>query len=59
MVAVALGVPNDTSEKFLERVEDAVAPLVATTANIIDDALLLVDNFPDEVEGPTDPPPSP
>lgn len=56
---MALGVPEDTSDKALERAEDAVAPLVAAATNIMDDALLLVDDFPDEVEGPTAPPASP
>ena len=44
-----LGVPEDTFE-------DAVAPLVAATVNMIDDALLLVDNNPDEVCGLATPP---
>lgn len=57
--AVALGIPKDTSDKALETAEDTVAPLVAAAMNIIDDASLLVDDFPDEVEGPAAPPSSP
>jgi hypothetical protein len=55
---VALGVPEDTFDKALERAKDAVAPLVAATVNIIDDVSLLVDDDPDEAEGPAVPPTS-
>ena len=42
----ALGVPEDTSDEALERVEDTIMPLVVTAANIIDDASLLVMTSP-------------
>lgn len=57
--AVALGVPEDTSDRALEVAEDAMAPLVATVANIVDDGSLLVDEYPDEEGAPTNPPASP
>lgn len=56
---MALGVPKDTSNKALERAVDAVAPLVAAVTSIVDDALLLVNEYPDEVDGPAAPPASP
>lgn len=59
MGVVALGVPEDTFDKALERAKDAVASLVAAAVNIIDDASLLVDDYLDEVEGPAAPPDSP
>lgn len=49
---MALGVPEDTSDRALEEAEDTVAPLVATAVNIIDDMSLLVDEYLDEVEVP-------
>lgn len=52
------GHPEDTSNKALERAEDAVAPLVATAVSIVDDESLLVDEYPNEVDGPVAPPAS-
>lgn len=43
---MALGVPEDTSNKALKRAENAMAPLVATAMNIVDD-------YPNKVDGPT------
>lgn len=56
---MALGVTEDTSDKVLERAEDAVAPLVASVVNIVDDASPLVDEYPNEVDGPAASPVSP
>lgn len=55
---MALGVPEDTSDRALERAEDAMAPLVAASANIIEDASLLVEDYPDEVDASAAPPAS-
>jgi hypothetical protein len=57
--AVALGVPEDTSDRALEVAKDAMAPLVATAAKIVDDGSLLVDEYPDEEGAPTNPLASP
>ena len=43
---MALGVPNKTSDKELEEAESAVVPLVATAAGIVDDKLLLINEYP-------------
>ena len=55
---VALGMPKETSNKELEEAESAVAPLVAATASIIDDRLLLIDEYPKEEDVPAGPPAS-
>ena len=57
--AIALGIPEDTSDIALEEAKDAVAPLVTTAANIIGDGLLLDDKYPDEEGAPADSPASP
>jgi hypothetical protein len=56
---VALGIPEGTSNKALERAKDIMAPLVFAIVNIIDDALLLVDDYSEEVDGPAAPLASP
>lgn len=54
--AVALGVPKDTFDEALEEAEGAVAQLVTTITNIVDDESLMSDEYPDEEEAPADPP---
>ena len=49
---VALGVPKETSDKELEEAEGMVAPLVAAAARIIDDRLLMIDEYPEEDDAP-------
>lgn len=56
---VALGVPKETSDKALEEAEDTVAPLVSTMAGIVDDRLLLTDEYLDEDDAPVGPLASP
>ncbi|CAD6333979.1 unnamed protein product [Miscanthus lutarioriparius] len=56
---MALGVPKETSDKALEEAEDAVAPLVAAAVGIINDRLLLTDEYPDEDDVAVGPPASP
>lgn len=56
---MALGVPKETSDKALEEAEDVVAPLVAAIAGIINDRLLLTDEYSDEDDAPIGPPTSP
>jgi hypothetical protein len=56
---VALGIPEDTSNKALERAEDVMAPLVATATNIVNDAMLLANDYLKEVDGPAAQPASP
>ena len=46
---MALGVPKESFDKDLEEVEDAMAPLVDSAMNIIDDGLLLADEYLEEV----------
>jgi hypothetical protein len=57
--AVALGVPKDTFNNALEEAENMVAPLVPTTANIVDDGSLLIDEYPNKEEASADPLASP
>ena len=52
---MALGVPKETSNKELEEVEGAVAPLVAATAGIVKDRLLLIGEYPKEENVPAGP----
>lgn len=59
MGTVALGIPKETSDKDLEEAEDTVMPLVDATTNIVDDGLLLVDEYPEETAALADPPASP
>lgn len=56
---VALGVPKETSDKVLEEAEDVVAPLVVATAGIVDDRLLLTNEYPDKDNATIGPPTSP
>lgn len=53
--AVALGVPKETFDKELEEAKSAVAPLVAATVGIVDDRLLLINEYPEEEDAPMDP----
>ncbi|CAD6223576.1 unnamed protein product [Miscanthus lutarioriparius] len=57
--AVSLGMPKETSDKELEEARSAVVPLVAATAGIVDDKLLLFNEYPEEEDAPVDPPVSP
>lgn len=56
---VAMGVPKETSEKQMVEAKEAIAPLVATAASIIDDRLLLTNEYPEEDCAPVDPSVSP
>lgn len=51
--------PKETSDKALEEVEDVVAPMVAATVGIIDDRLLLTDEYLDKDDAPIGPLASP
>lgn len=57
--AVVLGVLEDTSDSALEDAKDTVAPLVPAAVNVVDDGLLLDDEYPDEEEASTTPLASP
>lgn len=52
---MALGVPKETFDKELEQVEGAMAPLVATTTGIINDRLILIDEYLEEEGAPAGP----
>jgi hypothetical protein len=56
---VALSVPKETSDKGLEEAKDTVASLVATGMSIVDDRMLLFDEYPDEGDVPVGPQASP
>ncbi|CAD6270043.1 unnamed protein product [Miscanthus lutarioriparius] len=53
---MATSVPKETSDKQMEEAEDAVAPLVAAAAGIIDNRLLLTNEYLEEDDFPTGPP---
>jgi queuine/archaeosine tRNA-ribosyltransferase len=50
-----MGVPKETSNKQMEEAKDVVAPLVAAAANIVNDRMLLMDEYLDEDDAPVDP----
>lgn len=52
---MAMGVPKETFDKQMEESEDTVAPLAATMARIIDDRLLLTNEYPEEDDTPISP----
>jgi hypothetical protein len=56
---VALSVPKETLDKGLEEAKDTVAPLVAIAMSIVDDRMLLFDEYPDEGDAPVGPQASP
>ena len=43
-----MGMPKETSNKELEEAKSTVAPLVTTAAGIVDDRLLLIDEYLEE-----------
>ena len=51
--AVDLGVPKETSNKLLEEAKSTVVPLVAVVAGIINDRLLLIDEYLEEDDAPS------
>ena len=51
--AMDLGVPKETSNKLLEEAKSTVVPLVAVVAGIINDRLLLIDEYLEEDDAPS------
>ena len=56
---MALGVHKETSDKELKEAKSSVAPLVAATVGIVDDRLLLINEYLEEEDALMDPPVSP
>jgi hypothetical protein len=52
-------IPKETSNKQMKEVKDVVASLVAVGAGIIDDRLMLMDEYLEEEDVPVDPSVSP
>ena len=59
LITVALGMPKNTSNKEKKEAKGVVAPLVDVAAGIIDDRLLLVDEYPEGDDAPVGSPMSP